>query len=100
MPIEDLLKVSKKIARSVRDGFGLSRHDLLILLCSRSGRESLTTLEREHGLKRGLNIKRLRVLEEREFIERTARGRRRTILLTDRALEVIRITEERGAEVR
>lgn len=100
MPIEDLLKVSKRITQVVRDGFGLSRHDLLILLCSRSGRESLYTLQRKHGLERGLTIKRLKLLEERKFIERIAKGRRRIVLLTDRAFEVIRFVEEREPGVR
>ena len=91
--IEELLKLEKRICKRVKEKFGVSRHDLLIIICCRSMAESLYSLENTHELDRGLTMKRLKVLESYGFIERKAQGKRKIIKLTERAQKVIEFME-------
>jgi len=94
MPIEILLKIEKKVTKRVKDIFGLSRHDLLILLCCRSMEESLYSLVNNHGLDRGLTVKRLKILEVSGIIRKESTGRKKLIVLSKKAQEAIRFVED------
>jgi len=93
MPIESLLKIEKMITGRVKEIYGLSRHDLLVITCCRSMEETVYSLEKEHELDRGLTVKRLKILESKGFLIRDQLGKRRIIKLTERAQEVIRFVE-------
>ena len=54
---------------------------------------TLYTLERDHGLERGLTIKRLKLLEGKEFIEREEQRTKKVIVLTEKAFKVVRYIE-------
>jgi len=97
VPIENLLKIEKMITKRVKDEFGISRHDLLVIICCRSMEESLYSLENTHGLDRGLTMKRLKMLKSNGFIAKESAGRRKVIKLGEKAQEVIRFVE--GIEV-
>ena len=92
--VEKLLKIEKAISKEVKNEFGLSRYDLLIIICCRSTEESLYSLENTHELDRGLTMKRLKILESKGFIEREPQGKRRIIKLTEKAQKVIRYVEK------
>ena len=94
MPIESLVKSEKMITGRVKEIYGLSRHDLLVISCCRSMKETVYSLEKEHELDRGLTVKRLKILETNGFIVREAMGKRRIIRLTERAQEVIGFVED------
>lgn len=93
MPIESLLKIEKMITGRVKEIYGLSRHDLLVITCCRSMEETVYSLEKEHELDRGLTVKRLKILESNGFVVRDALGKRRIIKLTERAQDVINFVE-------
>lgn len=94
MPIESLLKIEKMITGRVKEIYGLSRHDLLVITCCRSMEETVYSLEKEHDLDRGLTVKRLKILESNGFLIRDQLGKRRIIKLTEKAQEVIRFVED------
>ena len=93
MPKESLLKIEKMITGRVKEIYGLSRHDLLVITCCRSMEETVYSLEKEHELDRGLTVKRLKILESNGFVVRDALGKRRIIKLTKRAQNVIKFVE-------
>lgn len=94
MPIEKLLKIEKMITGRVKELYGLSRHDLLVITCCRSMEETVYSLENDHELDRGLTVKRLKLLESNGFVVRDNIGKRRIIRLTERAREVIDFVED------
>ncbi len=93
MPIEKILKIEKMVTGRVKETYGLSRHDLLVITCCRSMEETVYSLENGHELDRGLTVKRLKVLESNGFVVRDNIGKRRIIRLTERAQEVIDFVE-------
>jgi len=93
MPIEKLFKIEALIFRATMEKYGVTRHDLKILSCCRNSEESLYSLEMNHGLDRGLTMKRLRFLEVEGFITREPKGRKKVVVPTERSRELIEFLE-------
>jgi len=94
MPLEILLRIETMILRYAKERFELTKHDLLVMSCSKNGGETLYTLTTSYGLDRGMTSRRIKILEERDMICRSEVGRNKIISITKEGLLILEEIEK------